>query len=73
MSRLRKYVIGVLAAATIAGASLAAPPAASAMPMSCAERIALSYTYSAWGHWWASLVLAANWYGKAEGIATGCY
>ena len=75
MSRLRKHLIGVLAAATIAAASLAAPPPASAMPMSCATRLTLSYMFSATGDAFYlahQYVTAAYWYGRAESVLTGC-
>ena len=44
MSRLRRLAIALLAAATVAVGSLAVPPAASAMPMSCAQRYQLAYS-----------------------------
>lgn len=75
MSRLRKYVIGVLAATTIAAASLAAPSPASALPWSCATRIALSNIYSATGDafsWAGEYERAAYWYGMADGVLGGC-
>jgi len=75
MSRLRKQVIGVLAAATVAAASFAAPPPASALPWSCATRHALWAVYmgagDAW-YWAGEYARASFWYGKAAGVLGGC-
>jgi hypothetical protein len=75
MIRLRKYVIGVLAAATVAAAGLAVPPPASAMSMSCVTRLALALTYIGTGDAFYAVGnygAATYWYAKAEGVVTGC-
>jgi hypothetical protein len=46
MNSLRKHVIAVLAAASVASAGLAAPPPASAMPYTCEARHALYRLYA---------------------------
>jgi hypothetical protein len=75
MSRLRRHVIGVLAAATVATAGLAAPAPASAMPWSCATRVALYNLYNSVGEAFdlaGEYEAAAFWYGMAEGVLGGC-
>jgi hypothetical protein len=75
MAGLRRLAIAVLAAATVAAGSLATTSSASAMPMSCTTRLALGATYIATGNVFygvGSYQLASYWYGKAEGIMTGC-
>ncbi len=76
MSRLKKHVIAVLGAATIAAASLVvATPPASAMPNSCVYRIALSWTYIGTGDAFYAVgnyQTARVWYEKAQTILFGC-
>ena len=75
MSRLRRLAIAVLAASTIAVGSLAAPAPASAMPMSCEVRYALSQTYYATAQIFYALGdthTAFLWVGKSYGILEGC-
>jgi hypothetical protein len=76
MSRLKKHVIALLAAATIAADSLVvATPPASAMPISCTYRIALSWTYIGTGDAYFAVgnyTMALVWYQKAETILFGC-
>jgi hypothetical protein len=75
MSRLRRLAIAFLAAATVALGSLAVPPAASAMPISCAARYQLANSYWALGQAFYSLgddTWAYYWWGKAYGIVEGC-
>lgn len=75
MTRLRRLVIAVLAAFTIAAGSLAAPTAAAAMPMSCSVRIQLSTAYYATAQVLYALgdyTGAHFWAGKAYGIVAGC-
>ena len=75
MSTLRKHVITVLAAATVAAAGLTATPPASARPMSCVQRIAIAYHYHAtgWAYWSiGDYEQADHWHGMAVSIAAGC-
>jgi hypothetical protein len=75
MRKLKRSIIAVVAAATVATASLAATPPASAMPMSCVTRIALALTYIGTGDAFYAVGnygAASYWYGKAEGIVSGC-
>jgi hypothetical protein len=74
MSRLRRHVIGVLAAATVAAAGLTAPQPASAMPWSCATRHTLYTLYMLVGdaHELAGeYMAAAYWWGLADGLLEG--
>ena len=75
MTRLRRFAIAVLAAATVTVGSLAVPPAASAMPMSCTVRKQLSRTYYATGQFFYAIgddALAYYWWGMSHGIVEGC-
>jgi hypothetical protein len=75
MSRLRRFAIALLAASTVAVGSLAVPPSASAMPMSCAVRYQLSRSYYATAQIFYALgdyATAHFWAGKAYGILEGC-
>ena len=77
MSRLRKYVIGVYAAATIA--ALVSPPHHRLRRCRCHARNASRFpdTYSAWGRWRASMgywASAAQWLQAGPRASpTGCY
>ena len=71
MTRLRRFAIAVVAAATVAIGSLAAAPAASALPMSCTVSLALAESYLATGNVFYGLgaYQQANfWYGRAAGL-----
>ena len=71
MTRLRRFAIAALAAATLAVGSLATVPTASAMPMSCTVALALAESYIATGNVFYGLgaYQQANWwYGKASGL-----
>ena len=75
MSRLRSLAIAVLAAFTVSVGSLTLPAPASAMPMSCAVRQALSESYYATGQVFYALgdtATAFYWVGKSYGILEGC-
>jgi hypothetical protein len=75
MGRLKKHVIGILAAATVAAAGLTAPAPASAMPISCVIRIAVAVIYIATGDMYNTMgayTLANHWYNKAENEMDGC-
>jgi hypothetical protein len=75
MSRFRKHVIGILAAATVAAAGLTAPQPAAAMPWSCATRHTLYNLYMSVGDAFDlahEYEYAAYWYGKADGVLGGC-
>jgi hypothetical protein len=75
MTRLRRIVIAVLAAATVTVGSLAVPASAAAMPMSCAVRKQLAISYYATGQVFYALgddATAYFWWGKAYGIVEGC-
>ena len=75
MARLKRFAIALLAAATVAVGSLAVPPTASAMTISCAARWQLSYSYYALGQGaWAvgNDALAYYWWGRSWGIVEGC-
>jgi hypothetical protein len=74
ISRLRKHVIGVLAAATVSAAALANTPAASAMTWSCATRNTLYTLYMSVGDAYEAAgeyMAAAFWWGKAYGVLEG--
>jgi hypothetical protein len=65
----------MLAAFTVTVGSLAVPPAASAMPMTCAARYQLSRAYYATAQVFYALgdyTTAHFWAGKAYGILEGC-
>ena len=71
MTRLRKFTIAALAAATVAVGSLATIPTASAMPMSCTVALALADSYIATGNVFYALGAhqqAVYWYGRASGL-----
>ena len=75
MTRLRRLVIAVLAASTVAIATLAVPGPASAMPMSCATRYQLSRAYYATAQIFYALgdyTTAFYWAGKSYGVVEGC-
>jgi hypothetical protein len=75
MSRLRRLAIALLAAATVAVGSLAVPPPASAMSISCAARYQLANSYYALGQaMWAlgHEESAYYWWGRSWGIVEGC-
>ena len=75
MTRLRRFAIALLAAATVAVGSLAVPTAAPAMPMTCAARYQLSRAYYATAQIFYALgdyTTAFFWAGKAYGIVEGC-
>ena len=75
MTRLRRFAIAVLAAATVTAASLGGVPTASAMPMSCFQKSLLARGYWSTGVAFASIGAweqAAYWWGKADGIMVGC-
>lgn len=75
MTRFRNFTVAALAAATVAAGSLASTPSASAMPMSCAVRVAVAETYIATGnvfHGLGAYQQASYWYGRARGIMDGC-
>jgi hypothetical protein len=75
MTRLRRFAIAFLAASTVAFGSLALPAPASAMPMSCEVRWALSETYYATAQIFYALgdyTTAFYWVGKSYGIVEGC-
>ena len=71
MKKLRRFAIAALAAATVTIGSLAAPPTASAMPMSCIVALALaeSYMYAGNALWRVGAYEQAEyWYGRAAGL-----
>jgi hypothetical protein len=75
MRRIRRPVIGVLAAATVAAAGLAATPPASAMSMECTVRWTIWAVYRATGDaaWVAGNTNEARrWYAVAEGVVALC-
>ena len=75
MSRLKKHVIAVLAAATIAADSLVvATPPASAAPISCIHRVALSWTYIGTGDAYFAVgnyTMALVWYKRPTPSCSG--
>jgi hypothetical protein len=76
MTKLRRLVIAVAAAATVAVGSHAAAPQASAMPMSCSVRYALARGYVSLGY--AAYAVGdyqamQYYFGRADGISEGCY
>ncbi|MET0167587.1 MAG: hypothetical protein ABW318_21645 [Vicinamibacterales bacterium] len=76
MTRLRRFAMAALAAATVTVASLGVVPTASAMPLSCAARWSLSNSYWALGAAFYAVgddTYAYYWWGKAEAIVIGCY
>ena len=75
MTTFRRFTVAVLAAATVTAGSFATTPSASAMPMSCTTRLALADAYIATGQVFQALgsyQIASYWYGRAQGIMTGC-
>ena len=75
MMRLKRFVIAVAAAATVAAGSLATTPTASALPLSCSFRLGLFYAYlfnaqaaNAVGNYGAWVY----WNAKAETVMLGC-
>ena len=76
MTRLSRFAVAMLAAATVAVGSLAAVPPAAAKPaMLCSVRLALADAYISIGTVHLSLgspVTANYWFGRAQGIVTGC-
>ena len=75
MSRLKRLAIAVLAAFTVSVGSLTLPSSASAMPMTCEVRYALSQSYYATAQIFYALgdyYTAHFWAGKAYGIMQGC-
>lgn len=75
MTRLRRFAIAFLAASTVAFGSLALAAPASAAPMSCELRWALSETYYATAQIFYALgdyTTAFYWVGKSYGIVEGC-
>jgi hypothetical protein len=75
LAGLRRFAIALFAASTVAVGTLAAPTAASAMPMSCAVRYQLSRSYYATGQVFYALgdyTTAFYWVGKSYGIIEGC-
>ncbi len=76
MSRLKRHVIGILAAATVAATGLAAPPSSSAMTLECSRQYALYITYNAQAYLFGSInntYQQARYYGKAEEAMRSCW
>src|SRR5262245_29621773 len=76
MVRIRRFAIALFAASTVAIGSLAVPAQASAMPMSCEVRYALSDAYYATAQVFYALgdyTTAFFWVGKSYGIVEGCH
>jgi hypothetical protein len=75
MRRFRKPVIGIVAAATVAAAGLAATPPASAMSPQCVVRWTLWDVYAAMGEAFYALgnkKEGDRWYDTASGVILGC-
>jgi hypothetical protein len=76
MTRLRRFAIAALAAATVTVGSLATPPPASAAPMTCAGARLVYWAYMGTGHAYMAagdVTAGRYWYAKAEGvIEAGC-
>ena len=75
MTRLRRFAIAALAAATVTVGSMATVPTATALPMSCAQKSHLAASYWATGVAFYSIGAywqATYWWGKADGIMVGC-
>ena len=76
MTRLRKLVITMLAAVSVAIGSLTIVPTASAEPRTCEETQKIVNMY--WAIGWAYYSIGATayayyWWGKADGLAqAGC-
>jgi hypothetical protein len=75
MTSFRKFVLAMLAAATVTGANLGIPSTATALPTSCVERMALANAYFTTG--WAFYSIGAKdkaWYywGRAGVLVEGC-
>ena len=75
MTRLRRFAIAALAAATVTVVSLGVVPTASAMPMDCNQRweIATGYWLTGMAFYGVGAYLqAAYWWGRADGVLEGC-
>jgi hypothetical protein len=75
MTRLRRFAIVALAAATVAVGSLATVPTASAMPLSCTVKLALADSYISLGNVYFSLGAreqAVYWYKLGEALQNSC-
>ena len=76
MTRLRRFAIALLAAATVTVGGLGIVPTASALPRSCDQVQPLINSY--WATGWAYYSIGAYsyayyWWGKADGLASaGC-
>jgi len=71
MMRFRRFAIAALAAGTIVAGSLAHPPTASALPISCSLAKALASMYRGTGTAYATAgnyAAAIFWYGKADAV-----
>ena len=74
MSGFRRIAIAVVAAATITVGSLAAPPTATAAPMTCSTAVMLSDIYELTAGALAALgqkLLAFYYFGRAAGVLEG--
>jgi hypothetical protein len=75
VTKVKRFAIAMLAAATVTVGALAAPPEASAMPRSCTVSLALAQTYYATGHVFFALgdwARSSYWYGKADALVEAC-
>ena len=75
MTKLRRFAIALLAAATVTVGSLAPVPTASAMPRSCTVNLSLAQAYYATGHVFFALgdwAKSSYWYGKADALVEAC-
>ena len=75
MNKFRRFAIAALAAATVTIGTLASVPTAAAMEMSCAQRETIAVAYWSYGMAYYSMgqtIVAAYWWGKAEGLMAGC-
>ena len=72
MTRLRRFAIAMLAAATVVVGSLATPSTASAMDCRSARLVEDIYQMTAFAFFQLGMPISgAYWYGKAEAIITG--
>jgi hypothetical protein len=74
MTRLRRFAIAALAAATVTVGSLATVPTASALPRSCDQVQALvnAYWATGWAFYSAGVYSAAYyWWGRSDQLAAG--
>ena len=75
MTRLRRFAIAVLAAATVTVASLGVVPTASAMPKDCYQSSLLARAYWSTGVAFASVGAweqANYWWGRSDQLMVGC-